>query len=59
MKKVIEFFKNHYGKIFAGTTGTIIFTFGGFFFSDIRYAKNAEFKALQEQVEILKKQVNK
>lgn len=42
MKKVIEFLKNHYGKIFAGTTGTLIFTVGGFFFSDARYVHNKD-----------------
>ena len=51
MKKIIDFFKNHYGKIFAGTTGTIIFTVGGFFFSDARYAHSKEFDIYKKQTE--------
>jgi len=57
MNKVIEFLKNHYGKIFAGTTGTIVLSLSGYVFSEARYAKTADIKALQEQVQILKARV--
>lgn len=57
MNTVIEFLKNHYGKIFAGTTGTIIFSLSGYVFSEARYAKTPDVKALQAQVQQLEQKV--
>jgi len=56
-----EIIKKHPGKIFAGTTGTIIFTVGGFFFSDARYVHSDEYKKqnieLREEIRKLQIQV--
>jgi hypothetical protein len=57
IKTVIKFLKNHYGKIFAGTTGTIVLTLGGYVFSEARYAKTPDVKALQVQVQQLEQKV--
>lgn len=61
LKEAIQFLKNHYGKIFAGTTGTLIFTVGGFWFSDIRYVKASEYKKqqveIQQQIELVRKEI--
>lgn len=53
MKNVYEFFKKHYGKIFAGTLGTLIITLLGFAFSELRYAKAHEIKELSARVQAL------
>ena len=56
-----EFIKNHYGKILTGTTGTIIFTVGGIWFSDIRYAHTKDVEKniakMQQQIDDLKSQI--
>jgi hypothetical protein len=58
---MFEFFKKHYGKIFAGTTGTIVFTVAGVFFSDYRYAHaktvREDAALIQQQIDELKIQV--
>lgn len=61
MKAAIEFFKNHYGKIFAGTSGTIIFTVAGIWFSDARYAHAGDVKKnnieVRQAIEDLKAEI--
>jgi len=58
-----QFLKNHYGKIFAGTTGTIIFSVAGTLFSDARYEHQKEAKKQHEemvkQIQDLQDQINK
>jgi hypothetical protein len=59
---MFEFFKNHYGKILTGTTGTIIFTVVGIFFSDARYVhqtKENEYRvAVQKQIDIIQRRID-
>jgi len=50
IEKTIQFFKNHYGKILTGTTGTIIFSVVGTMFSDARYAHSSEVKKNNEEI---------
>ncbi len=63
IKTTIEFFKNHYGKILTGTTGTIIFSIAGTMFSDARYAHQKEsakqITELQQQIDELKQKIEK
>jgi hypothetical protein len=60
---VTEFIKQHYGKIFVGTSGTIIFTVAGIFFSDARYVHQNKYKEqiteLRQEIADLKAKVNK
>ena len=59
---MLEFLKNHYGKILTGTTGTIIFTVAGIFFSDARYVhqtKEKEYReSVQKQIDTIQKRVD-
>jgi hypothetical protein len=59
---MFEFLKNHYGKILTGTTGTIIFTVVGVFFSDARYvhqSKEKEYRAaVQQQIDIIQQRID-
>lgn len=52
MKQILEFFKNHYGKIFAGTTGTVVFTVVGFLFTDSRYMHVKEYAVQIQTLEL-------
>lgn len=49
--------RRHPWKIFLGSTGTLIFTVGGFFFTDARYAHRVyvdqQFKEQQVRIEEL------
>jgi hypothetical protein len=55
------FLKNHYGKILTGTTGTIIFSIAGTWFSDMRYAHAQDVKKnnieIQQQISELKAEI--
>lgn len=50
LSEAIQFFKNHYGKIFSGITGTIIFTVAGYWFSDMRYAHAVDVKKQNQEI---------
>lgn len=65
-----ETIKNNPWKVFAGSTGTLIFTVGGFFFTDARYvhtsyaadqhmAYEMQFRELRQEIDCLKKLVEK
>lgn len=50
LSSAFQFFKNHYGKIFSGITGTIIFTLAGYWFSDLRYAHAVDVKKQNQEI---------
>lgn len=61
LETTIQFLKNHYGKIFTGISGTIIFTVAGTMFSDARYAHAVDVKKqnaeLRQAIDDMKKEI--
>lgn len=55
---MLEFLKNHYGKILTGTSGTIIFTLAGFWVSDMRYASSKDIEEVKQEVINIKNELN-
>jgi hypothetical protein len=59
---MLETLKNHYGKIFSGITGTIIFTIAGYWFSDARYVHTKDLEKqnieLRQELDSIHKQLS-